>query len=178
MHRDLGRQPVRGALDDLQFRSRRNQGQRRTHFFRRSKRIARSMGEQHRRPQLTEVLRSRLVRLAWCMERIRKQQQRIRERRIVSGRHGGLPSAIGTTAQIHVSRGEFADRGGCCDYACTIARGLRWKRRTVGPQLAIRQIVAKHPQARIAESFGERAEQWSLAVRSGAVRDRQGVSIG
>ena len=96
-----------GAVDRREIGARRNQRQRGLHFLDRSKRVARAVHEQRRRLHRSEVAGARLLWLARRMQRIRQQQQRVRDSRLLRRQHGRLPASIGMAAQKHTASGNL-----------------------------------------------------------------------
>ncbi len=86
------------------------------------------------------------------MQRIGKQEQRAGERGIGRGEHRGLAPAVGMSAEEDAVAGKLALE--CFDggaEALLVAFGAAARGRSVGTELAEREIAAEHGDAGFAE---------------------------
>ena len=112
------------------------------------------------------------------MQRIRKQQQRIGQPRVLRGSHSSLPPTVGMSAREDAPLRNSATRRNCLRDAFAVASRGCGKWRTFGPLLAEWQIVSQHRIACLGECARENLQQRRMAVGTGAVSQREDVPIG
>ncbi len=160
---------MRRAFHHHQLRPRRNQRQRSRHLLGRPKWVPRSVYKKCSRSQVTQVCGPKLLRLAWRMQRIRQEQQRIRHSGILSRRHRALPPSIRMPTRNHAwnTQPHLSNR---CPNPQPVRRSLRRERRPMRASLAIRQVVAHYENSLSRERVPQRLQQWSLRIRPGPMR--------
>lgn len=173
------REIVPRAFDRHQLGMARDEAESRAHFIERTERIARAVNEQGGCAQLRKMRGARLLRFIRRMERVRQQEQRIRNRLVLGCQHAGLPAAVGVPAQKQANRMAVA-RGGLPNdlYRAPQSRAvLRTiaERRTVRARLAERQIAAQHHDAGRGECLGHGDQQRRVAVGSCAMGEHERV---
>ena len=112
---------------------------------------------------------SQLRRFSRRVQWIGKQQKTIHQPGRFGCQNARLPASIGMSAQPQATWVRFANFEYFRAEAFPIARRVSWPRRTMGPLLAKRQIIANHMRACFAERVRHRYQQWRIAIRSGAV---------
>lgn len=167
---------MRRSLDDNQIGARGNRNQRGAHFRDGSERVARAVNEQRRRPQLIKVRRAKPVRFARRMQRVGEQHQSICQTRVLGRGHSCLAPSIGMAPEKHPPGCKLPQRFCRASDAFAIARRLRRVRRSTAPFLPVREIEAQNQRPRLRKSLGDGFDQRRLAIRPGAMRDRQRIA--
>ncbi len=116
-----------------------------------------------------------LVRFSRRMQRIGKQQQSIRHRRIFRRGHRRLPAPIRMTARDHLLRSR-SHQSRRIPNPLPVARCRGRKRRPVRTSLPIRQIVPQHQKSGSGKSIAQCAKQRCVAIRSRAMRQHDPCS--
>src|SRR5256885_6464905 len=106
--------------------------------------------------------------LARRVKRVRQEQETIRQAWLRSREHGGQPSAIGLAAQEDASRNKLLQNGYCAPQTFPIFASIS-SRRSMRASLAKRQVAAKDCPSSLREFFGQRHEEWRIAVPAGSV---------
>lgn len=169
------REIVPRAFDSKQLRRRRNQAQGSLYFIDRSERIAATGNEQSGRAQLGKMRGAQLLGFFGRMQRIREQEQPIRDSRIFRRQHASL------TAAIRMATEERAPRHNAPQYldgafqSGAVERSISC-RRPMRASLAKGQITPQNRKAGTGECFGDRHQQRRTAIRSRAMRQHQGAT--
>ena len=109
------------------------------------------MDEERGGAELREMRGAQLVGGFGRMQRVGKQEERVGERGIGGGEHGGLASSVGMAAEKYAAGDLAADCFDCLANALLVAGGAAALGRSVGAELAERQIAAEDEQAGFAE---------------------------
>ena len=88
-----------------------------------------------------------------------------------------MASAIGMAAEKDAAASPFAHQSDRTAQALLVAFGVA-ARRAVRTQLAKRQVAAEDCNTRFGERLRQRHEQRGIAIRSGAMRQNEGVARG
>ena len=103
------------------------------------------------------------------MQRIREQQERLRQRRRFSGCDSGLAPAVGVAGGEYTLAAELPQQEGGFRNASSVARGARRMGRALGPLVTERQIEAQDQTASIGERLGYGCQKRGAMIRPGAV---------
>src|SRR6185437_12118745 len=107
------------------------------------------------------MLRAKLRRLVWRMQRIGEQQQRRGDIGRLSREHARLPSAIAMTAEIDFARYTLARCRDRVTQAVAIRCTGRGRGRAFGALAAKGEVAAQHGETAVAELRCHRDQQWS-----------------
>jgi hypothetical protein len=125
--------------------------------------------------QVWQVLRARLVGPTGGVQRIREQQQSIRER-ILRQQHTGLPSTIALPAEKYAPRYNFSHGRDRMAQSFAIAGGISGPGRPKVSHLPEGQINSQDGKSGASESLGKRDQQRHSGIAAGAVRQDETVS--
>src|SRR5579863_8237299 len=165
-------------LDDDQLFFRWDQIKRRTHLSKRAEGIGRTMYENRAGRQRRKMRYAQLSGLAGRMQRVRQQEQSLRQLRLIGRQHAGLPAAVGMAAQIDMPRNDRAQSVNRLLQARAIGGGAPRRRRPTALP-AKGQIASQDNQAGGVKRLGRRHKQGRVAVSARAMREDQAVvSVG
>lgn len=103
------------------------------------------------------------------MKWIRQQEQRVSQSRFGRGQHGRLSPAVGMAAQEDAAWSLLSEGFHRAMQALLVTLSTARLRRSVGPQLAERQIAAKYREPGSTAGIRDCHEERRLAVRSSTV---------
>src|SRR6266496_6589933 len=109
------------------------------------------------------------------MERVRQQQQTIREP-LRRNQHARLASAIALPADKHPRLGKLTYRRDSGLQALAITNGVTGPGWTIMPELQKRQITAEHYEPRSGKGLGHRLQQGRLGITACSVGEHQTIA--
>ena len=123
------------------------------------------------------MLDAKLFRFARRMQGVGKQQKSRNKIGLGGAEHRRLAPTVGVATEKDAARDILAHNRNCIAQTRTIALRIARKRRASAPLLAERQITAQDDVAMSGESFADRDQEWSSAIRARAMSKDQGVAV-
>jgi hypothetical protein len=165
---------VAGLFESDKLVARGDGGERGLHFGDGAERVAGPMEKQRGCPQLIEMLRAELVRLARRMERVGEEQKRVGDAGCFGGENTRLAGAVGMTSEDNGPGHDFAHGFDGALQAFAIALRRATMRRAGRALLAIGKIAAQDVKASGGEGFGNGKQERRIAIGASAVGDDEG----
>ena len=120
--------------------------------------------------------RAQLAGAARRMQRVRQEKQAFGGAGIGRGQHAGLPSAVRVAAEKHAACDNLAQKRRRLPQAFPIGGRAAGRWRAARTRLPVRQIAAEHGESGFRKFPGHSHKQRRLAVRPGAMRQRDGMA--
>jgi hypothetical protein len=136
------------------------------------------MYEQRRRVQIGQMLCALLLRLAWWMQRIRKEQESSGKFRFFRAEHARLTSAVRMSAEKNLSGDLLLQRRDGILQSRAIMRRIARAGWSPGSHLPKRQIAAQHGESSRAQRLSHRDEERSLRISARTMGQYQPLVVG